>query len=310
MLFSQASSGIIISGFQPLSPPVVPDPDNVWKSMIVTESTYSFILQPFLGIWSKDFDKVKALAKLEGVMFGGGPLPKEVGDGLAEKGVNIFTFFGSSEGGLLNTVFPRRMGLDWEWFSFYSLVDPGFRYEPAEGTAELILKTCPTHTPTRTNREFDNVRAFATSDLLQPHPTIPGLWKYVCRMADQEIIGPGRKINAVALARVLMGDPLIAGAVLISVPVGTSVAFGAIIEPVGSHLAHADLTDLAVVNAYKDLVWPTFERYNNIAPDPAKLTKEKVLITSPAKPFTYGEKGMPRRKEVIAMYHAEIQTLV
>lgn len=32
------------------------------------------------------------------------------------------------------------MGLDWEWFSFYSLVDPGFRYEPAEETAELILK--------------------------------------------------------------------------------------------------------------------------------------------------------------------------
>lgn len=29
-------------------------------------------------------------------MFGGGPLPKEVGDGLAEKGVNIFTLFGSS----------------------------------------------------------------------------------------------------------------------------------------------------------------------------------------------------------------------
>lgn len=52
-----------------------------------------------------------------------------------------------------------------------------------------------------------------------------------------------------------MGDPLIAGAVLVSATVGTSIAFGAIIEPVGSHIVHADLTDLAAMNVYKDLVW-------------------------------------------------------
>ncbi|KXN85586.1 hypothetical protein AN958_11081 [Leucoagaricus sp. SymC.cos] len=121
-----ASSGIIISGFQPTSPPTLPNPQNVWTNMIATESTYGFVLQPFFSVWSEDPDKVKTLASLKGVMFGGGPLPRAVGDKLAEKGVNISTFFGLSEGSLMNKVFPRKMGLNWEWFSFYSLVNPAF----------------------------------------------------------------------------------------------------------------------------------------------------------------------------------------
>lgn len=34
------------------------------------------------------------------------------------------------------------MGLNWEWFSFYPLVSPGFRPEPDQNTVELILKVC------------------------------------------------------------------------------------------------------------------------------------------------------------------------
>ncbi|KDR69563.1 hypothetical protein GALMADRAFT_282566, partial [Galerina marginata CBS 339.88] len=281
-----ASSGLVISGLQPASPPSLPNPHNVWKSMITTGSTYSFILQPFLSLWSQDPDKVQTLAKLEGVMFGGGPLPKLVGDKLAESGVNLFTLFGSSEGGLLNAVFPvtGKMGMNWEWFSFYSVVHPGFREEPGEHTVELILKvpfsaiyhgasinTSPMHKPTRANGEFDDVPAFFTGDLLEPHPTLPGFWRYVCRVADQESIGPGPKINVVALARVLMMDPLIAGAVVLRLPVDDSVAFGAIIEPIK---AYADLSSIEKINSYRESVWPTFERYNDIAPDAGKLTRE------------------------------------
>lgn len=42
--------------------------------------------------------------------------------------------------------------------------------------------------------EFDGVPAYATGDLLEPHPTIPGLWRYVCRISDQETMGVGPKV--------------------------------------------------------------------------------------------------------------------
>ncbi|KAF9553879.1 acetyl-CoA synthetase-like protein [Agrocybe pediades] len=301
-LFS-ASSGLVISGFKPTSPPAIPTPATVWKNMISTNSTYSFVLQPFLSVWSEDPDKIPILAGLEGVMFGGGPLMKSVGDLLADKGVNIFPLFGSSEGGLLNKVFPENMGVNWEYFSFYSLVNPALRKNTDDGTVELVLKGCPTHVPTKTNTIFEGVPAYATGDLIEPHPSIPGLWRFLCRVADQEVIGPGRKVNAVALARNLMADPNIAGAVLVSMNVGSSIAFGAIIEMSGSSAQ-------GEVDTYKHLIWPSIERYNEIAPDPARLSKQNIIIASKSKPFSYGEKGMPLRKEVIKAYKEEIMKLV
>jgi len=74
---------------------------------------------------------------------------------------------------------------------------------------------------------------------------------------------------------------------------------------------------------------PTIEQYNQIAPDPARLTKkvstsritlqrlqvrlyciQRVILATKDKPFAYGEKGMPRRKDVIKDYSDEIGKLV
>lgn len=36
--------------------------------------------------------------------------------------------------------FAEKMGLDWEYFSFYSLTSPNFHPEGKDGLAELIMK--------------------------------------------------------------------------------------------------------------------------------------------------------------------------
>ncbi|KAJ6525731.1 hypothetical protein B0H19DRAFT_1198655, partial [Mycena capillaripes] len=193
-----ASSGLTVSGFKPQSPPTRPNPVNVWKAIVATESTYAFILQPFLYIFSEDQEKRKILAQLKGVVFGGGPVRKPIGDQLALADTNLLTFFGSSEGGLMNRVFTDNRGGDWEFFSFYSLLAPNFIPQENSDLFELVIKTGPFHTPTQTNAVHDDVSAFATKDLLLPHPEKPGFWKYACRMDDQETLSNGMKINAVA----------------------------------------------------------------------------------------------------------------
>uniref|UniRef100_A0A8H7XLR3 AMP-dependent synthetase/ligase domain-containing protein n=1 Tax=Psilocybe cubensis TaxID=181762 RepID=A0A8H7XLR3_PSICU len=304
-----AASGLVLSGLKPSSPPTSIDAENVWKSMVSTQSTFGFVLQSFLGLWSEDPEKVKVLAKLEGVMFAGGPLAREVGDFLARNGVEIFSIFGSSEAGMVCRAFPSKKGLDWEYFALNYVLDPVFRSQPDEKMVELVLKRCQTHTPTKTNTEVNGVPACATGDLLEPHPKNQGLWRYVCRISDRETIGPGgAKVNVVALARILMANPLVAGAVIFSTSdtSSTGINCGTIIEPVGTY---TDLSGSDGINRYLELVWPSFEKCNSISTDAARLTREKIIITSSTKPFIYGEKGMPRRKDVLSMYQDEISSL-
>jgi hypothetical protein len=51
------------------------------------------------------------------------------------------------------------------------------------------------HHPVVTNTQIDGADAYATSDLLVPHPTKPGLWKIYGRKDDQIMLSTGEKTN-------------------------------------------------------------------------------------------------------------------
>ncbi|KAJ7228330.1 hypothetical protein GGX14DRAFT_384820 [Mycena pura] len=304
-----ASSGLILSGLKPQSPPNRPNPANVWKAIITTKSTYAFILQPFIYMFSEDLEKRKILAQLKGVVFGGGPLRKPVGDLLAHEGANLLNFYGSSESGLMCNVFTDNHGEDWEFFSFYSLVNAELIPQENSDLFEVVIKTGPFHKPTQTNTVHDDVPAFASKDLLLPHPEKPGFWKFVCRIDDQITISLGMKgikINAVAFEVILASDPLIRGAVIFS----NWPTFGVIIDPAPEYVATSDLSHPQEAAKLKSLIWPTIERFNEVVPDVAKLKKEIILFSTVDKPIVYGEKGLPRRKETIDTYVAEIEATV
>ena len=52
-----------------------------------------------------------------------------------------------------------------------------------------------------TNTKIGDRDAYATSDLVAPHPTQPGLWKIVGRADEQIILSNGEKTNPVPLGR-------------------------------------------------------------------------------------------------------------
>lgn len=51
------------------------------------------------------------------------------------------------------------------------------------------------HHPVVFNTQVDGKDAYATSDLLLPHPTKPGLWKIYGRKDDQIMLSTGEKTN-------------------------------------------------------------------------------------------------------------------
>ncbi|KAJ7075857.1 hypothetical protein B0H15DRAFT_865510 [Mycena belliarum] len=301
-----ASSGLIVSGLKPQSPPSRLSSESVWKAIVATKSTYAFILQPFIYTFSADGGKRKILAQLKGVIFGGGPLRKTFGDQLALDGVNLLTFFGSSEGGLMTKVVTDNRGEDWEYFSFYPLVNPGFIPQENSDLFEFVVKTGPFHRPTQTNTVFEGVAAFASKDLLQRHPEKPSFWKYVCRMDDQEMLSNGVKINAAAFEAILTSDPLIRGTVIFS----QGPTYGVIVDTVSEYAPKSDPSHPEEKAKLRSLIWPTVERFNQVVPDLARLKEETILFTTPEKPFVYGEKGLPRRKEAIRAYIHEIEAYV
>ncbi|KAJ7432348.1 hypothetical protein FB451DRAFT_1197143 [Mycena latifolia] len=289
-----ASSGLIISGLKPQSPPNRPNPANVWKAIVATKSTYGFILHPFIYMFSEDPEKRKVLAQLKGVVFGGGPLRKPIGDQLALDGANVLCFFGSSEGGLMNKVFTENRGEDWEFFSFYPLVDPGFI--PQENSDLFELVTGPFHRPTQTNTVLEDVAASSKKAWFLEVQTLSiGVKSPSVLKPRERTVTPTDETAAEAI---LASDPLIRGAVIFS----QGPTFGVIVDPVPEYASKSDLSVPKEKTTLKSLIWSTVERFNQAVPDLARLNKDIILFSAPEKPFIYGEKGLPRRKEAIQGY--------
>ena len=109
----------------------------------------------------------------------------------------------------------RSPGKDWEYFSICGVNETRFIEHSKDefelvvlvrchlsARAEMRLKANPA--PFQANEcvelnvkniTMDGRSGYATSDLLRPHPTKPGLWKIVGRKDDQIMHSTGEKTN-------------------------------------------------------------------------------------------------------------------
>ena len=78
------------------------------------------------------------------------------------------------------------------------------------------------HHPVVINTKVDGKDAYATSDLLVPHPTKSGLWKIYGRKDDQIMLSTGEKTNPGPLGMVNRLDLAMTLSILVSVSRGNS----------------------------------------------------------------------------------------
>ncbi|EIN04867.1 acetyl-CoA synthetase-like protein [Punctularia strigosozonata HHB-11173 SS5] len=293
--------GFVISTFPPRSPAILPTPDHVIQGAMHTKSDIVLSVPSFIEAWLKSPSYVEYLAGIKGVLYGAGPLNKAVGDALTEKGVAIYTLYGSTETTVVNVILPRdRPGLDWQYFRFSKHVKPHL-VENGFGQVEMVLVGNPLSVPVKTNTKVDGVDAYDTGDLLERHPTKPDLWKVFGRADDQIMHSTGEKTNPGPLETILNQDPYVAGAVMFG---RERFHAGVIVEPIPQE--KFDPSDEAKLADFRNKIWPSVERMNRFAPQHSRIFKEMILVASPKKPFIYSAKATARRQGVLAEYEDEI----
>ncbi|TFK81602.1 acetyl-CoA synthetase-like protein [Polyporus arcularius HHB13444] len=296
-------NGSILGVFEPSAPPTVPTSDSVFEGARLTNSDYMLTVPTFVETWSRDADKVTHMKSMKGLMFGGAPLNQEVGDKLAFQGLNLITLYGCTEVGTITNFVPATLGMDWAYFRFTTWVD-AVPVAQGDGKYEVVVlspEDCPLNV---VNTKIGEQDAFATNDLVVPHPTIPGLWKLYGRKDDQIILSNGEKTNPAPIEHIINEDPHVASSILFG---EGKLQNGVLIEPgPDSHVVPGDPHSLM---SYRNKIWPTIQRANHFAPQHSRIFKEMILVASPDKPIEYNAKGFPRRTPNLKLYHDEIEAL-
>lgn len=234
------------------------------------------------------------------LLWGGASLRKDVGDLLAENGVNIISWGGITEVGTFARSVPtiKMSPVDWP---YSQLVDSfHFHFIPLDETDRSLgynLIISPGFlTPPVLNHE--NPTGFLTADvwIQHPDPDKSDLWRIAGRLDDVTVLSNGEKTNNKQLEILLRGSPLVQDAIIF----GTGKFFnGAIISPSPTLSPHGYLDELM---SYIE------SHVNNVVPQHSRLLRPLVLLSQAQKPFIYSDKGTVKRHATLELYSEEIDT--
>ncbi|TFY68026.1 hypothetical protein EVJ58_g1265 [Rhodofomes roseus] len=303
MICWAASCGMVLSAFEPGVPIALATPEGHFEAARASGSDIICSLPAVLEAWSRNQEAVNWLAGRDGALYSGGPLNPHVGEYLRSQGVDIAVVYGSTEVGALTPIVPEKGNHDWDYFELSSFLHT--RMVPSGDNAyEIVVIANEFCHPCVINTQVDGHDAYATSDLLVPHSTTPGLWKVYGRTDEQIIHSTGEKTNPGPLESILNQDPHIASCVMFG---RGQFQAGVLVDPV---LDHRPLPlDERQLAEFRDKIWPTVTQMNAFAPQHSRLFKEMIMVTDLAKPFTYTAKGTPRRQPVLRDYSQEIERL-
>ncbi|TFY78273.1 hypothetical protein EWM64_g5737 [Hericium alpestre] len=291
-----ACSGAVMGCFPPSSPPVLPNPDNFLEAIVDTNSDLVSCVPAHV-----EAANLPILQKLMGIVFGGAPLNKEIGDALSRAGVKLPPFYGATEiGNVILSVPDLENETEWEYFRF----SPHLRVEILlqEDTTDIfepVILSSPPYTPNVINTEINGILGYRTNDLVQRHPVRDDYYQIYGRLDDQLMLSTGEKTNPVPLETIMLQDPHIVAALMFG---RGRFQNGVIIQPKDEF----DPNDTEELAEFRKVIWPTIERVNEYAPSHSRIFKEMIIVTSPAKSFEYTPKGTPRRQVCIDAYSDEI----
>ncbi|KAI1034219.1 hypothetical protein LB503_012477 [Fusarium chuoi] len=255
-------------------------------------SSVPYVLQ----MLSEEYGGTEILQTMELVGVGGAALPPAIGDKLVEEGVNLLSRMGSAECGFLMSS-HRDYAKDKNWQFLRAIDDPKLiEFEPRENElSELVVKPGWPFL-IKTNREDGS---YATSDLFEPHPSIPNAWRYHSRADAQITLANGKKFDpspiegSILASSKQLQDVLIFGS-------GRDYA-GALLFPSSSDVSADELIDS---------VWPHIDKLNADSQTHTRIN-ETMLVVVPVKegqkPLEKSSKGTILRRQAEEKYSGEIE---
>lgn len=236
---------------------------------------------------------LNAIRVMDLVGVGGAALPSNVGDGLVQKGVKLLSRFGSAECGFLMSS-HRDYSTDQEWQYLRGRGSTFLNFEAREGgLVELLVLSNWPHMAKR-NREDGSL---ATSDLFEPHPTIPDAWRYHSRADSQLTLVTGKKFDPAPLEDAIATSPLVKDVLV----------FGNGEQYPGALLFRSKSSADMSKNLLLREIWPLIEKLNADGQTHTKLSKSMLVIMPPEAPgLEKSSKGTLLRGQAEKSYQVDI----
>ncbi|KAK7430456.1 hypothetical protein QQZ08_002975 [Neonectria magnoliae] len=234
-------------------------------------------------------EAIKVLAGLDFVGTGGAALGAGVGDKLAQGGVKLLNFYGTTESGPLSDTFVPKDNYSWKYFRLRKDVNYKVdELDPKDGQRMFRMTVFP----------YGGTEGIEIADQLIRNEQYP----------ETDFAAIGRDDDVIVLATGEKADPLILETMLSDAPlVKSAIAFGenrfnlgVIVEP-ARPIADGEEA------AFKESIWPIIAAAGQKMESYSRISSQEVVIVVPSSvtiPRT--DKGSIPRKEVYALFEKDI----
>lgn len=267
------------------------------------EMDWAFVLPFILEDLSKDLDALELVSrKLKHLYFAGGSVPQAAGDLVASK-IPVYQTTGSSEVSLLSQVHSLTDGSKnedkWAYINIHPAINIEYRHHHGELHEMVIVRSKENEELQPVFLHFPELQEYETRDLLTPHPTLPGLWRYRARKDDIIVFLNGEKTNPISFEQEVSRHPEVRSAVVVG-----AQRFEAclIVE-----LHRTDPLSPEERERVIDRIWENVQTANKDCPAHARVAKENIILADPSKPLPRAAKGTVQRAATLVLYEEEIE---
>ena len=247
---------------------------------------------------SKRPDLLDAIAGLNYILAGGGMTAKAAGDVITTK-TKMLNILGTTEFGAFSQIEVDQE--DWAYIHFSPLTGVKFRQYADDEYELTVVRDEQLRSYQSCFTIFPHLQELSSHDLFSKHPTKPDLWRYRGRSDDVITFLNGEKTNPVSMEGLISSRPEVRSVLVIG---QSRFEAALLVEP--SQSSPLSMNDRAT---FIETLWPIIEKANHQCPAHARISKSRILFTTPEKPMSRAGKGTVQRRATLADYSAEIDAL-
>ncbi|ESZ95633.1 hypothetical protein SBOR_3981 [Sclerotinia borealis F-4128] len=282
-----------------LPPPIPMTPTLANLAHLHGNLIASFLSPAILVPIAKTPEYLVNIRKLRHLHYGGGPLPREIGNVLKSH-THLSVQFGTTESGFsaLQITDPD----DWEYMSFSPIMGIELRLY-TEGLYQLyFVRDTQLALSQGIFATFPDLTEYTTKDLFSKHPTKAGLWLFEGRSDDIIVCSTGQKIHPMSMEGLVNAHPLVTSAIMC----GQGRIQVCLLVEVKDTCTPRDERER---DALIEDIWRTVERGNEKEQAHGRITRELILLTEEGRPMVRAGKGTVLRGLTEERYRAELDAV-
>ncbi|KAI1754102.1 hypothetical protein F4782DRAFT_495129 [Xylaria castorea] len=239
------------------------------------------------------------LSRVKSVTYGGGPVPKAVGD-LAITKTRVLNCLGSTECGALPGQFCDPQ--DWQYLRLHPSLGYEYRHVSDNLYEQVMVRDEDRLQYQGVFATFPGLNEWPMKDVYSKHPDpVKGdLWLYRGRADDIIVFSTGEKINPNEMENTINGNPAVNSALVVGQGrFQSSLLIEAVDPPAGAEDEKRLL----------EAIWPSVQAANRECPSHGRIHRNMITFTSATKPMLRAGKGTVQRRLTLNLYASEIDAL-